>query len=83
MIWYSHMSSLSLAPPQASGSYDGGLLDSIPSCSAKTVEAGPRIPSYLCMASKQKCVSPGIALFGIVRSWRWLDVRLLRERGGR
>ena len=63
MTWCSHMSSPSLAPPQASGRYDGGLVDSIPPCSTKTVEAGPHIPSYLYMASKQECVSPGIAHF--------------------
>ena len=63
MIWCPHMSSPSLSPPRASGKYDGGLLDSIPPRSAKTVEAGPHIPSYLYMASKQECVSPGIALF--------------------
>jgi hypothetical protein len=74
------MSSPSLAPPQASGRYDGGLVDSIPPCSAKTVEAGPHIPSYLYMASKQECVSPGIALFGIVIV-ALVDVLLLRERG--
>jgi hypothetical protein len=43
--WCSDTSSPSLAPHQASGRYDGWLVDSIPPCSAKTVEA--HIPSYL------------------------------------
>jgi hypothetical protein len=58
------MSSPSLVLPWASDRYDGWLVDSIPPCSAKTVEAGRHNPSYLYMAAKPECVSLCIELFG-------------------
>jgi hypothetical protein len=71
-----------LAPPRASGSNGDWLVDSIPPCPAKDVEAGRHIPSYLYMAPKRECVSLRAEIFNGMRgscerrTERWMRAKI-------